>query len=809
MAKENIIGLSMGLDTSSLKAGLQDAARRIKEVNATFYSETAGMENWQKDTAGLTAKLNQLTKTLDIQKKALDIMEKEYEDVYKGQNENSAAASKLRTQILKQKGEIAKTEKGLRQFKTALDQTEKEEKDLGKVTDKTTKELKEQDKQVDATGDGFTTFKGIVANVAATIITSLTSAFSNAISNAIELNRELGMLEATARSTGTSFEKAQENLNKVAAITNDTGAAVEGLNNLMTAGFDGTVLDDITDLLTSASIKWKDTLKFEGLADGLQETLATGSAIGPFAELLERSGIELESFNQGLANASTEAEKHNFVLQTLTDTGLLETLEAYKEVNGVLVDYNEASLENKQTMADLGEVLLPVKTFLLEIGTAFTEKLIPVIERAMPYIEAVGGMILDLFNGEIDTSKLGNIFNFVVDAAKNMFDNVIELIPQITSALVELLPQIASVVLEAYPDIFEKITSSIPTIVGFITDLIPVVIQYISDILLTVLPMMYQLFMDIIVAIAEQLPEIIDSLLETLPSIISAIISVVTTSIPLLLDAAIQLFNALIDAIPVIIESLIEHLPTIINSITDGLLEGLPVILDGAIQVLLAILDAIPVLIGALVPLIPQIILTIIGVLFDLRLDLYQAFWDVLLTLLAAIPKVAWELLSLTPELITAIIDGIASGWEDIKQTGYDLITGIWEGIKSAEEWLKGKISGFAEKVTGWFKGDFLVNSPSLLMKKEIGLNIGYGVGEGVIESLPVVKRDINKFNKQVIDGFNVDKPNLNTGGVGSNIATSNSTNFTQIINAPKQPPIDELYRRTGNLIDLSKVVTQ
>lgn len=801
MAKDDVIGLSIGLDTTNLKAGLQDASRRIKEINATFYSETAGMEKWWEDAEGLNAKLKQLNSTFNVQKKALALLEKEYEDAGYSQDDMSKTAVELRTKISKQKGEIAKTEKAIDKYNKELEQAEKAEKDLGNEVDKTTKDLKEQEKQTEKTGDGFTVFKGIVANVAASIITGLSSAFNSAIDNAIELNRELGMLEATAKSTGAGLDVARENLNKVAAITNDTGAAVEGLNNLMTAGFDGKVLNDITDLLTSASIKWKDTLKFEGLADGLQETLATGSAIGPFAELLERSGIALETFNEGLALATTEAEKQQYILDVLSKTGLLDTLNAYKETNGVLIEYNEAALENKQAMADLGEALLPVKTFLLEIGTALVKYVTPAIETATPYIEKIGGMLVDLFTGNFSSEQLGDVFDFVANAAENLLNKVIELIPQLTQTLITLLPTILS-----------KLTETIPVVIGFITDLIPTLVQHIVTSLPVIVPMLLKFITDVVVAIVESLPMIIDMLLEVLPDIIDAIITSLVTAIPLLIDAAIQLLNALIVAIPIIIESLLEHLPAIIDAIVSGLLSALPVLIEGAIQLFLAILDAIPVLIEALIPLIPTIITTIAEILLNNYDAVFKAAVEVLLAILKAIPEIIVELVKQVPSIIKAIVNGLAEGWDNLKESGVSLLEGLWEGIVSGAKWLKEKITGFAGDVAGWFKDTFKINSPSLLMKKEIGVNLGYGVGEGVVESLPVVKRDIDKFNKQVIDGFNVDSPDFNNKGgslTGSSNVTTNNRSFVQNIYTSKRISPDEVYRKTGNLLDLDKAVTQ
>ena len=47
-------------------------------------------------------------------------------------------------------------------------------------------------------------------------------------------------------------------------------------------------LEKIIKELSGAVIAFPDTLKIESLADGLQETLATGKGVGQFSELLER-----------------------------------------------------------------------------------------------------------------------------------------------------------------------------------------------------------------------------------------------------------------------------------------------------------------------------------------------------------------------------------------------------------------------------------------------------------------------------------------------------------------------------------------
>ena len=63
---------------------------------------------------------------------------------------------------------------------------------------------------------------------------------------------------------------------------------------------------------------------------------------------------------------------------------------------------------------------------------------------------------------------------------------------------------------------------------------------------------------------------------------------------------------------------------------------------------------------------------------------------------------------------------------------GKNLIEGLWEGIKSMGGWLKDKVTGFGSGIVGGFKSAFGINSPSRVMKIEVGQWIPPGIGEGI-----------------------------------------------------------------------------
>lgn len=87
---------------------------------------------------------------------------------------------------------------------------------------------------------------------------------------------------------------------------------------------------------------------------------------------------------------------------------------------------------------------------------------------------------------------------------------------------------------------------------------------------------------------------------------------------------------------------------------------------------------------------------------------------------------------------ITKVFDGIGDWFRDI---GKRIIQGIGEGIENARKWLHEKISGVVGAIKNWFKGLLGIKSPSKVMRDQVGLMIGYGIAEGIEESVGAVRR--------------------------------------------------------------------
>lgn len=432
MPNDNLLGASFSIDVTSLKAGLAQANRLIRESESEFKAATAGMENYADSQEGLEARIKHLNNAQDLQKKKVKALEEQYKKLGYATDDMSAEAVKLRTDINKEKAALAATEKEIDKQTEALVELKKG-----------TKAVAESAKDA---GDGFTVMKGAAADLVSNGIQAVIGACTNAISTIAGLDEEtreyrteLAKLQTTADAAGASTEYIKDKWHELGAVLGDEGAVAEGLNNLVSAGFTSEkAIDQITQHLEGAAIKWKDTLKFEGLADGLQETLATGKSVGPFSELLERAGVNLETFDEGLAKCKTSAEQQNYVLQQLSKLGLAEVSTAYREQNADLIAANKATTDYTDTQAELGEQIEPVTTAVKELKTEFIKGLTPAVEEVTPEID-----------GFIDRLKQDGTISKFSKGITNIVKSVLPPLTKVVKFAAENIEDLAKVTLTA------------------------------------------------------------------------------------------------------------------------------------------------------------------------------------------------------------------------------------------------------------------------------------------------------------------------------------------------------------------------
>ena len=157
-------------------------------------------------------------------------------------------------------------------------------------------------------------------------------------------------------------------------------------------------------------------------------------------------------------------------------------------------------------------------------------------------------------------------------------------------------------------------------------------------------------------------------------------------------------------------------------------------------------------------------------------------------------------------DIIDDIIGFFADLPEKMLKIGEDMINGLIDGIKntigSVGDAIKEGLDAGISTVKGWLG----IASPSKLMRDEIGMMMGEGVGDGLLASTKGVIKDAQRFTQNISAGLQGTVGNLQSGtvlGSAGGYSKSVTNNFYQTINAPKQPSRIELYRQTKNLLAL------
>ena len=231
-----------------------------------------------------------------------------------------------------------------------------------------------------------------VVDVAGTIGGAVKGAYdavTGLVEETSEYNRTMAFLKTNADQAGISFQTVKKMAVDVSGITGDMDATIEGLSNLLASGFEADELSIAVERLSGAIIQIPDTLKFESLADGLQETIATRNAVGQYAEYLERMGLDLETVNKALANAGKEGQEavESVALSFLSGHGAEEALEKYRAENEELVKYFEAQAKLTDAQARLGETMTPAATAGIEAMSVFVDKLNEMVVSVIGTVE--------------------------------------------------------------------------------------------------------------------------------------------------------------------------------------------------------------------------------------------------------------------------------------------------------------------------------------------------------------------------------------------------------------------------------------
>lgn len=374
------ISVSIGVQgESAFKKALIECQNSVKQLDSALKANAAEYENNADALGENVERVKLLRQSLEMQKKMADGLGDAVKYASDKYGEASSQTTKYVVAQNKAKEAVAKLEKELKDADREMEELGRDsrtvgqqlESGIGSSAKETAKSIEEMYDQLKTRIDDIRNAAGftVMADVAGGIFDAA-QGLNDFAESTREYRRQIGFLEQNAVDAGMEWAAVKAQLDEIKTVTGDMDSSVEGISNLLATGFDSTELETAVDALAGAVIKFPDTLKFESLADGLQETIATGTAVGQFAELLERSGVEIDEFNAAMAKATTEEERQQIALSYLANHGLEATYEGWKKNNEGLINAETASQKLTDKMAALGDQVEPMGTAMTELAAA-------------------------------------------------------------------------------------------------------------------------------------------------------------------------------------------------------------------------------------------------------------------------------------------------------------------------------------------------------------------------------------------------------------------------------------------------------
>lgn len=714
---------------SEYRQALRQITSNLKLVSSEMAKVSAEYGKNDTSVEGLTAKNRELNKQIDEQKNKVNILKDALAQSQKETGNNSATTQKWQIDLNKAEAELIKltkevqsNEEKMRNSQTSIDGASSSVREFANDADSTSK-------SVFSLGDMIKA--NLISEAIIGGVKSLGSALKNSIGSVTglisemqEYNSDLSKLEQNAISSGNSVEGMKDNMYDLVAMTGETDSSIEALSNLMEAGFEGEGMQSAIDGLSGAIVKFPDTLKIESLSDSLQETLATGAATGQFGELIERMGGNLDEFNTGLANCTSEAERQQYALNWLSQSGLAELNEEYHKNNQATIDLSVADQKLTDSKGKL--------------ATALTSTVGPALATAKNGLADLGNALassLSMFaSGDVEGGT-----QLISNALTSLVSDISAMLPQMLTLGTNLIQGLLGGIQEALPELLPVVVETITTLAEFIVENLPLIIEVGIEILLA-----------LIQGISESLPTLIPTIIDSLLTIVDTLLN----NIDMIVDAGIQLtlglMNGLMNALP----QLIDRLPEIIDKIVMALTNNLPKIIEMGITLVLQLAVGLIKAIPQLVSKIPQIITSLIN----------------------GFKNYLTNFLDIGKNIVEGIWDGISNGFDWIKKKIKEWVGNVIDffkellGIHSPSKVFSDTIgSNMALGIGEGFSKEMVSVRDS--MAKAIPTNFDLGVNTSV--------------NRNLFSSFvpNVDNGDMRNVTATDSVISSSSDNYSIVIN--------------------------
>ena len=775
---------------SAYRKALKQITQNLKEVDSELKLVASQYDKNDKSAEALTAQSEALAKKYELQAEKVDTLEKKYSDQSKALDDLKSHHDNLQTELQEEvdklaqieqesgkasdeyklqatnvsalTGELQRSESAidkeeqaltrtkieLNNSQAAMNQTKNTLEELSSEMNDAEKETKELGEDMEKAGndsressEGFTVFKAVVADLAASAIKEAINGLKELAQAVIDAGKALAdttldagkladEVNTLSMQTGLSTDTIQE-LNYASELLDVSTDTVTGsmtrLLRTMNSARDGSgeaaqafsdmgvaITDSNGELRDNEEVFW-DVIDYLGTMENASERDAVAM------QLLGRSAQELNPLiiqgSDAFRSLAEEAHETGYVMDS-------DTLGSFQGL-----DDNMRRLENGATAARnaLGRILLPMLSNLSSQGTSLLNN----------FTNALNGTNGDLSQiGSVISSMLPQVTQVLTSLGEQVGGLLGVLIPQLIEQIPPILESALPMLVSGLNTVLDSVLSILPSIIPMVASLIPEV----ASTLLSQAPRLIQVGVQVILQLVQGISQALPSLLRQLPSIISETSQTLIRLLPEIIQTGILLLMSLVEGITDALPLLIQEIPVVIGTLVDTLTQPdmLRMIINGGMELLFALIEGLADAVPALIEYAPTLVNTIISVITENLPGILQLGKDLLNKFIEGCQIVFGALRAKASEIYEIVRSKIAELPGKMIEIGQNLVQGLWNGISNMTDWVISKIQGFGDSVLQGLRDFFGIASPSKVFA-EMGGYMAQGLGLGFEDEMAAV----------------------------------------------------------------------
>lgn len=712
MAGSNTFGGTIRLDgESDYRKALKNISAQLGVVSTEMQKVSTEFGKNDNSVASLTKKDDLLNKRLEVQKEQVALLRGALEQSKEEYGENDTRTLKWQQSLNKAEAEVTKTSKEIDELGQNLN-------DAG-------------NKAVNSS-EGFTVFKGVLANLATDAIRGALNGIKNLGSSILDVGKQ----------AVSSYADYEQLTGGVETLFKDSAGIVENYANnaYKTSGLSA---NEYMETVTSFSASLLSSLN----GDTKKSAEVADMAITDMSDNANKMGTDMSL----IQNAYQGFAKQNYtMLDNLklgyggTKTEMERLLSDAEKISGVHYD-----------ISNLNDVYQAIHVIQGEMGITGTtaEEASTTIQGSVASMKSAWqNLLTGIADGDSDWNTLINNFvDSVVTAGENILPRIGDTVEGIGLLITDVLGMLAGQVLplgmELIQNIITGMTDMMPDIVSSLSNVLGVILNGLMSMLPQILEMGIQIIVSLIQGIAQSLPTLI-------PQIVNVVITLVDTlldNIDIIIDAGIQLIMGLATGLINALPQLIDKIPEIIDKLVMALTNNLPKLIDMGIKL------AVQLGIG----------------------------------LVKAIP----QLISKIPQIISSLVKGFANYYSKVGEIGLNIIKGILNGFSSAGNIIWEAIKKVGNSMIKGIKKFFGIHSPAtnkdLVFSSRM---VAQGFGNAFVDEMKSVQTQMTNAipsefnitprvtsgfdNRMVIDSGNFNNENGSNGG-NFNVTINNNSRYT------------------------------